>query len=356
MKIALVYRDALQGGGYPRDVRWLSSALLGSGMKVLLLADEGRETDGLAAGVEIRRISEATRIAGEADLVHVFGPFIPSHALVIRSARGGASPLVLSTMAQLMPHAMKRKRLKKELYLRAISPWTKKIRLLAFGPEEERGLRRYFPRHAIFQASLGVFQCPASALQPSAPRKGGNLSLLFFGRNDRLQKGLDILLLGFSKAKADGAGIRLTIAGQPWRDSGRYIDGFLKRHGLEEVVTIAGPTDENVKWQHFDSADYFVFLSRWDGPPRPVREAIAAGLPLVVSPETNMGHLVELYGAGVQVPLDPDAVAGCFRALASTPDSRPRFASGVSALRDRLSWDRLARDYAEIYGEVLSGT
>ena len=355
MRVALVYRDALQAGGYPRDVRWLSSTLRGCGVEVMLLADDGGETDGLDSGADIRRISELSRITGCVDLIHVFGPLIPRHAFAMARARAEGKPLILSTFAQLMPHAMKKGRLKKNLYLKLISPWTGRAQLLAFGPAEELGLRRYFPRHKVFQASMGVYPSLPAALPPSSPRSTGELRLLFFGRNDRFQKGLDILLQGFQKAVADGASVRLTMAGRPWRDSGKYIEGFLHRHRLEDRVSVAGEEDENAKWGHYASADYLVFLSRWDGPPRPVREAITTGVPLVVSPETNMGHLVERYGAGIQVALNPEAVARCFCSLASAPNSRLRFASGLAALRDRLAWNRVALDYAEIYREVLSG-
>jgi glycosyltransferase involved in cell wall biosynthesis len=290
------------------------------------------------------------------DLIHVFGPLIPRHAFVLARTHAVGKPLILTTFAQLMPHAMKKSRLKKNLYLKAISPWMRSARLLSFGPEEELGLRRYFPRHKIFQATMGVYPSRSAALTPSSLPSNGELRLLFFGRNDRFQKGLDILLEGFLKAAAAGAPVRLTVAGRPWRDSGKYIESFLNRHRLEDRISVVGAEDdENAKWGHYASADYLVYLSRWDGPPRPIREAITAGVPLIVSPETNMGHLVERYGAGVQVPLNPDAVARCFCSLASTPDSRQRFAPGVAALRDRLAWNRVALDYAEIYREVLSG-
>ncbi len=354
MKAALVYRDALRGGGYPRDVRSLSSSLRGCGVEVILFADEGGETDGRVPGADIRRISEFSRAAGSVDLVHVFGPLIPRHAFVMARACSCGKPVILSTFAQLMPHAMKKSRLKKNLYLKAVSPWTKRAFLLSFGPEEERGLRKFFPRNRIFQTSMGVYPGLVAAPPPSFSRSG-ELRLLFFGRNDCFQKGLDILLQGFLKAAAAGAAVRLTVAGRPWRDSAKYIGDFLHRHRLEDRVSVTGEEDENAKWGRYASADYFVFLSRWDGPPRPIRDAIAAGVPLIVSPETNMGHLVEGYGAGVQVPLNPDAVARCFCSLASTPDSRRRFASGVAVLRDRLAWKRVALDYAEIYTEVLSG-
>lgn len=354
MRIMLIYRDALKTGGYPRDIRRLSSSLADRGLEVLLFADEGAERGEISAGVEIREIRHAAGAAAVSDLAHVFGPFIPAHLPALRAAQRASTPVIVSTLAQIMPHVMRHHLLRKEIYLRAISPFLQSACFHAFGPEEEKWLRRRFPRHRILHASLGLYPFGDGPLPEEAvPAQAGPLRLLFFGRNDIHQKGIDILLEGFSRALAPrSAEITLTIAGMPWGDSIRRIEEMVRRSGLRGAVTLAGPTDQAGKAALYSRADYLVFLSRWDGPPRPVRDAITVGLPVVVSPETNMGHLVEEFGAGVQVALDPDAVAGCLRSLASTRQIRTLHAAGAAALRERLSWDMVARDYADMYREA----
>jgi hypothetical protein len=157
-----------------------------------------------------------------------------------------------------------------------------------------------------FEASLGVFPVPvaiAEAQWRKMERTDG-ADLLFFGRNDVYQKGIDILLEGFARAVRSGVNVRLAIAGWPWMDSERYIRSFIESHGLGDAVRLVGPVDEKTKYDLLAAADYLVFLSRWDGPPRPILEAIAVGTPVIISPETNMGDLVHEYEAGLQVGVD----------------------------------------------------
>jgi glycosyltransferase involved in cell wall biosynthesis len=89
-------------------------------------------------------------------------------------------------------------------------------------------------------------------------------------------------------------------------------------------------------------------LSRWDGPPRPIRDAIALGTPVIVSRETTLGGLVDTAGAGRQVNLDVHNVAA---ALLETRDDATikLWSNGAHALRGDLTWDRVAERYVSGY-------
>ncbi len=354
MKIAILYRDALQPGGYPRDVRSLCSSLASRGLEVVLLAAEGAEIEGLTDLVHCSPLADFQNAAHRSDLVHMFGLLIPSHALALRGLHSGP-PLVISTLAQLMPQGMRKSRLKKELYLAAISRWLRKAVFHSFGPVEEQSVLRRFAGHSTFQASLGVFPAARPGQAEPGRKRDDRLRLLFLGRNDFRQKGLDILLRGFRLAVEGSVEASLSIAGQPWRDSRERLERLVRRFGLEDRVQLLGEVSEVGKQKLFASADYLVFLSRWDGPPRPVREAIAAGLPVIVSPETNLGHLVEQYGAGIQVPLESARVAEVFLELASRPRGDAQYAEGVLKLREALQWDEVAATYLAAYHRIIEG-
>jgi len=252
-----------------------------------------------------------------------------------------------------MPHGMRKSRLRKELYLAAISHWLRKATFHTFGPVEEESVLRRFGSRLTFQAPLGVYPVasprpPVAGCRPNEP-----LRLLFFGRNDLRQKGLDILLQGFRRAVERGAEASLKIAGRPWRDSREQLGRLVHRFQLEGRVQLLGEVSEDDKLELYAAADYLVFLSRWDVPPRPVREAIALGLPVIVSPETNMGHLVERYRAGVQVALDPERVADVFLELACQPGAYSGHSDGVLKLRDMLQWDEVGAIYLAAYHHII---
>ena len=145
----------------------------------------------------------------------------------------------------------------------------------------------------------------------------------------------------------------MRIVGQPWGGSTPYLRKTIRQLGIEELVEIIGPVDEASKWRILSQADYLVFLSRFDGPPRPIREAIVAGLPVLVSPESNMGNLVEQFEAGLQVPLEVNAIANAIARTADDEDLLARSRVGAAALRAHLDWARVAQDYISGYEGVL---
>ncbi len=356
MRVGLIYRDAMREGGYPRDIRWLASALAAYGVSVTLFSKVGKDRwiiEGLTSSVHIEPLQWLDR--SEVDLYHFFGIFIPSQLWTLRKVLG--KRVVVSPMGHLMPYHLRRKALKKKLYLKTIRPLLRKIRWFhAFSREEESSIRQYLGNDVLtFEAGLGVFPVPIVAAETERMERQENsgLNLLFFGRNDVYQKGIDILLEGFARAVRNGTNARLTIAGRPWMDSDQYIRSFTQKSGLEDRVQLLGPVNEEMKYCLIAAADYLVFLSRWDGPPRPIREAIAVGTPVIVSPETNMGSLVEEYEAGLQVRLNPEEVAAAISRVAGNRELWKCHRDGVIRVRERLDWGRVAEDYIQGYEQVL---
>lgn len=354
MKVGLVYRDALGGGGYPRDIRWLARALTLCGVSVTLFTKGGSVTKDVTDSVPMEPLDRLDR--SQVDLYHFFGIFIPDQLWMLRKVV--SRPVVVSPMGHLMPYHLGRKALKKMLYLEAIKPLLRKVKWFhAFAPHEERSIRQYLGADVLtFEAGLGVFPVPVSVTQAEQAqgKRASCLHLLFFGRNDIYQKGIDILLERFAQAVRNGVNARLTIAGQPWKDSERYIRSFIKDHGTQDVMQFLGPVDEETKYRLMAGADYLVFLSRWDGPPRPIREAVAVGTPVMVSPESNMGGLVEEYEAGLQVNLRPEDVAAAISTVSADRGIWKRHRDGVVRLKERLDWHRVAQDYIRGYEQVVT--
>ena len=266
-------------------------------------------------------------------------------------------PLVISPLGHLMPLHLHRKPLRKNIYLKLIKPLLKKVNYFhVFSPLEADSVYKYLGKRAnIFEAGLGVFPLPpdVEVKHSKTHHKNKSLNLLFFGRNDIYQKGIDILLKGFTKAIRLGANATLTISGKPWGNSRKYISDFVNQKNIGDKVRLLGPIEENAKWQLLFNADYLIFLSRWDGPPRPIREAIAVGTPVIVSPETNMGHLVSKYKAGIEVPLNVEKVAQTIITLSKDRSMITEHSAGVIKLRERLDWFRVAEDYIQGYEQVL---
>lgn len=354
IRVGLVYKDALGSGGYPRDVRWLASSLAAHGVSVTLFTGPGAVTEGLESAVRVELLKRMDR--DSVDLFHFFGIFIPGQLWHLMRVMG--KPVVISPMGHLMPYHLKRGMLKKKVYLRAIRPLISKVRgFHVFSDQEIEGIREYVCERAFtFKAGLGIFPPQEKLVQVGETnwKQNKNLELLFFGRNDIYQKGLDLLLEGFALAMREGINARLTIARQPWMSSEKFIRSFIETHNLQANIRLLGAVDEKTKHHLLASADYLLYLSRWDGPPRPIREAIAVGTPVIVSPETNMGGLVKEFEAGLEVHLKPENVAMAISRISADRELWKRHKDGVIRLREHLDWRRVAQDYIRGYEQVLA--
>lgn len=359
MRVALVYRDALQKGGYPRDARWLAGSLAARGASVSLVAERGDETDGLTADVRCVELHAAPR-AGSWDVVHhLFGIFIPGQVEVARALQTRVH--VVSPGAHLMRAHLARRWWKKIPYL---AWWRaaligKPLALHVFSDAELPATRWLVRRAPVFRAPLGVFP-PPDGRNSSAPVSGetdhrpADGPVLFLGRNDVQQKGIDLLLRGFARAVERGLRAPLLIAGRPWADSAAQISRHCAQLRIGGRVSVLGETDEGTKWDLLRRARCLAFLSRWDGPPRPIREALSVGTPAIVSWATNMGQLIEEAAAGRAVELEEEAIASALVATESA-ELVSRWRLGARRLSEALAWPRVADRYIEGYEAALGG-
>jgi glycosyltransferase involved in cell wall biosynthesis len=354
MRIALVYFHALGPGGYPRDVRWLAGALAIHGHQVSLVTRQGDDTDGLADH-DVEVVSPATFAEGhlDVDIVHSWGLLLPSQIRAASSARAKGRKIlgVISPLAQLMPFHRDRSAWKKVPYLHAVRPMLRKIGTAAhfFSSEEYWASVRYLRPPTWFEANLGVF--PPEEL--SKPKDVGDY-LLFFGRNDVTHKGLDVLVEGYRLARREGLDLPLVVAGRPEGNSDKFWQNVLADPELHKHVQVLGDVTDEKRTKLLADARCLVFLSRWDGPPRPIREAIALGTPTIVTNGTNMAGVVEKSDAGISVALAPSSIAAGLQTAADSGTVR-RWRRGAEALRDALSWSNVASEYVEGYEATLSG-
>lgn len=219
-------------------------------------------------------------------------------------------------------------------------------RLQRHRPRVEYLRRLVYPRADIVTAnSLGALDSLAAfvprdklaflpnPLMPAPSREQADLAVPTIVTVGRLveQKGLDVLLTAWSKASTALPGWRLMLIG------GGPLDGELKalaaKLGVAGSVTFAGHVDD--PFPLLKAAKLFVLTSRFEGTPNALLEAMACGLPAIVS-NASPGPC-ELIGtgddaAGLIVPVeDAEATAAAMVSLASDEALRKRL--GANALR-----------------------
>ncbi|HEY7291832.1 MAG TPA: glycosyltransferase [Vicinamibacterales bacterium] len=164
-------------------------------------------------------------------------------------------------------------------------------------------------------------------------------------------KGFDTLLRAVAVAHRVVPDLRLWIVG-----SGAELNALERLSNelrLEAVVRFCGERRDVGNWLH--AADVFVLPSRSEGLPISAIEAMAAGLPAIVTDVGGMPELVALSGAGVVIPVDDvESLARAIVDVASRRAELPMLGARASdCYRAHFTPERMAVEYLALYRECF---
>jgi glycosyltransferase involved in cell wall biosynthesis len=171
---------------------------------------------------------------------------------------------------------------------------------------------------------------------PSAPRAGGEpLSVVFVGTYGA-RKGIYELLDAVAAARS--LGVRLRIVGPAEHaDEATLVAEAISERGLDDVVTLVGPVAPSQVAAELAGADVFCLPSYREGLPMAILEAMAAGVPVVVTAVGGIPDVVVDGESGVVLePGDADALARALAALAD-PAARARLGENGRARVEELA-------------------
>lgn len=155
------------------------------------------------------------------------------------------------------------------------------------------------------------------------------------------------LLRAVALAAKDGNDIGLWIVGDgPQAGMLRSLAAELD---IADRVVFAGERHDVGDW--LARADLFVLSSQSEGVPLSLLEAMAAGLPALVTALGGMGEVVEFSGAGKLVPTgDSKAMAATLAQMAANPQTLAEWgARARQCYREHFTFERMAEQYMELY-------
>jgi glycosyltransferase involved in cell wall biosynthesis len=176
--------------------------------------------------------------------------------------------------------------------------------------------------------------------------------VLYLGRLSR-KKGLDVLARAFTGF--DGAA-RLAVVGPDDGDGClQDLQRLIRALSLEERVTLTGPRYGRARLSAFVDADVFVLPSQSENFGNAAAEALACGVPVVVSDRCGIAEFVRTTGAGVVVPYgDVEALREAIRQVLGDDAFRASVRARAAELRAALSWEEPIAQQERMYAQVLS--
>jgi glycosyltransferase involved in cell wall biosynthesis len=236
-----------------------------------------------------------------------------------RALRESAARYFVFSHGMLDPWFARRfpfRHLRKSIYWKAIEHRViRDAAAVIFTCEEERRLAQgtftpWEPQsEAVIEFGSGRPPAPADELRERFfsrfPELRGQRLLLFLGRLHE-KKGCDLLLQAFRNVAPP---LHLVLAG-PCDDT--RLEAHLRRlaHGLP--VTFTGPLYELDKWAALATAEAFILPSHQENFGLAVTEALASGVPALISNAVNIWREIDADGAGL---VEPDTLAGTEKLL-----------------------------------------
>jgi len=331
-----------------------------------------------------------SRDIGRFDVVHIQAVRNFATWWTMRCAAGAGVPFIVAPQGSYEDWNLGRRSVRNRLYDRfvEIPLLNRAARVHCLTPREVEQVRAMGVTAECVVIPNGVLvdgALPGPGLEPNPKRNAykktdGLRRLLFLGRIHP-KKGLDLLLPAFAQAAEKLLDLRLVIAGSdngsgelvktiaaaealfPGRvdsSSARPTPASARRHGAaisEENraparIVFLGEVRGRAKEACFALADAFILPSYSEGLPVAVLEALAHGLPTIVTDSCNLPEIAR-EGAGVQADTTPEGVADAILRLFADSAALASCAEKARCLAmEQFSWPRIVDRLLALYGDL----
>jgi len=373
LHVVPTYAPAWRHGGPVRAVDGLARAQARLGHEVAVFTTHRNGSEVLDVptdravdreGVEVhycalawpRRIDRAPRLArllaervGTFEIVHLHSVFLWPTWAAAGAARRAEVPYLISPRGILAPELIERRgRWRKRLWLTLVE----RRNLEAAAAVHVTSTRERRDVEALGLRIRSIVELPNGVDVPAEPARAGaegsSLSLLVLGRVS-WKKGIDRAIDVLSEMPA----ARLLVAGPDEEGLSAELRARAAASGVAERIEWIGEVDDAGRDRLFERTDVLLLPSRSENFGNVVTEAMAAGLPVVVTPEVGAAELVREAGAGLVVEGERRALAAACSELAADPGRRSAMGeAGRRYALDRLEWNAVAAGMVDAYRQL----
>jgi glycosyltransferase involved in cell wall biosynthesis len=187
------------------------------------------------------------------------------------------------------------------------------------------------------------------------PLAHGRDIILFLSRLDP-KKGLDLLLRAFAQTHPHNSKTMLVITGDGDEHFVNGLSRLADELGIANAILWTGFLGGDDKLSALAAASLFVLPSYSENFGIALVEAMAAGVPCVMSDQIGIAVDAKEYDAGLVVPCEVGALVSAMQSLIDDPELRTRLSGNARRLvDDRFSMETMADSLVKLYDQVLSG-
>lgn len=287
------------------------------------------------------------------DVVVFEGFYHPKDPFIARKLRQKKIPYIIVPRGSLTPYAQHIgsifKRIKKSIAnILIFKPYTKNALAVQYLAPDEQRLSGNSWCHDSFVVPNG---CNLPSKRKTIFSENG-IKAIFIGRLDYYTKGLDCLLDGifaYSELLRKNH-FTLDIYG-PLRNYGySKVDDIIQnieRNDIGDMVRLKGEVTGQDKEAALLNSDIFILTSRTEGLPMGLVEALSYGLPVLVTPGTNMSRQIEEAQCGWICQSTAQSVGSALCEIIATKNTFNAKSQNAYHLAQQNTWDVLAEKFLE---------
>jgi glycosyltransferase involved in cell wall biosynthesis len=297
------------------------------------------------------------------DLVHIHAVFNHACIAAARACRKRSVPYIVTPHGTLDPWGMKQKSLRKTLFWQLAAKRMMRdaaaVHYTARGEreasEQSLGLNHGRVVPLGIDPEIGSAPLRPGYFAREFPELGTHPYVLVLSRLVPT-KGLDALLDAFLPLtkQQEFAGWRLVLAGEGPDD---YVSGLrqkIESQGAGSSVLFPGWLEGEKKNAILRNSALLALPSYHENFGLCVMEALACGVPVLVSPQVNLSEEIGAERAGWIAAVDEGAIkAALTEALGNEAERSSRGRAGKT-LSLNFTWDRVAADLKTLYSSITS--
>ncbi|RUT04626.1 glycosyl transferase [Dulcicalothrix desertica PCC 7102] len=294
------------------------------------------------------------------DLVHTIAVFSYPVSITHLACKINRVPYINSPHGMLEPWALSHKSWKKKLYYSLIekAALDNASAIQMLNQAEAQNAEPLHLKAPLVTVPNGI-NCQEFQLQhnPKAfyeqfPHTRDKALILFLGRIDP-KKGLDLLAPAFAKALSKFSNAHLIVAGPDSIGFLPTVQNYFAEEGCLNAVTFTGMLTGAMKYAALAAASIYVAPSYSEGFSMSVLEAMASGLPCVITKGCNFPEAANNQAALV-VDIESSAIANALIDCLSNPEQAKIMGERARQLVfEKYTWDKVACQMQEVYSCLL---